>query len=161
MSCPLLRKASPTHFSSCRGVVASRTIEIHTGTGPSSSQGSASSSTICPLTLGRRRLYSPVRQTLFDPGYALFKGRLTNAHLYPVGQTSFTSRLTNSTEWLPTAIGLSSGKGSDVILTDLIADFMSEIDSQSVEVGSLTFDNKGVSLVDTQSSAQLPLKSEL
>ncbi|GAB1213250.1 hypothetical protein ATERTT37_002399 [Aspergillus terreus] len=81
--------------------------------------------------------------------------------ILPVGQTSFTSRLTNSTEWLPTAIGLSSGKGSDVILTDLIADFMSEIDSQSVEVGSLTFDNKGVSLVDTQSSAQLPLKSEL
>lgn len=47
------------------------------------------------------------------------------------------------------------------MLTDLIADFMSEIDSQSVEVGSQTFDTKGGSLVDTQSSAQLLLRSEL
>ncbi|GES66012.1 glutamyl-tRNA(gln) amidotransferase subunit A [Aspergillus terreus] len=81
--------------------------------------------------------------------------------ILPVGQTPFTSRLINSTEWLPTAIGLSSGKGSDVMLTDLIADFISEIDGQRVEVGSLTFDNKGGSLVDTQSSAQLLLRSDL
>jgi hypothetical protein len=56
-----------------------------------------------------------------------------------VGQTSFTSRLTNQTEWLPTCIGISSGKGSDVMLTDLIDELVSETQSEDVRVGATPF----------------------
>lgn len=80
-----------------------------------------------------------------------------------MGQTPFTSRLTNSTEQLPASIGIAGGKGSDVMLTDFIADLVSGIDGQGVEVGSQMFgdiDNMGSSLF-TQSTAQFPLRGEL
>jgi len=82
----------------------------------------------------------------------------------PVGQTSVTSRLTNSTERLPASIGISSGKGSDVMLTDFIADLVSGTNSRGVRVGSLAFgniDNMGSSSLYTQSTAQLPLRGDL
>lgn len=80
-----------------------------------------------------------------------------------MGQTPFNSRLTNSTEQLPASIGIAGGKGSDVMLTDFIADLVSAIDGQGVEVGSQMFgniDHIGSSPF-TQSAAQLPLRGEL
>ncbi|CAG8176305.1 unnamed protein product [Penicillium salamii] len=84
--------------------------------------------------------------------------------ILPVGQTPFVSRITNSTEQLPASIGISSGKGSDVMLTDFIADLMSGTNGQGVGVGSLAFkdfDNIGSSLLDTQSTGQFPLTGDL
>ncbi|KAK2747761.1 hypothetical protein FQN57_001791 [Myotisia sp. PD_48] len=57
----------------------------------------------------------------------------------PVGQTPIMSRITNSTKWLPASIGISGGKGSDVMITDLIADLMVRTSDHGVEVGSLAF----------------------
>ncbi|CAG8226063.1 unnamed protein product [Penicillium salamii] len=84
--------------------------------------------------------------------------------ILPVGQTPFVSRITNSTEQLPASIGISSGKGSDVMLTDFIAELMSGTNGQGVGVGSLAFndiDNIGSSLLDTQSTGQFPLTGNL
>ncbi|KAJ1714963.1 glutamyl-tRNA(gln) amidotransferase subunit A [Aspergillus flavus] len=83
--------------------------------------------------------------------------------ILPVGQTSYTSRITNSTEDLPASIGISSGKGSDVMLTDFIADLMTETNIQGVGVGSRAFeniDNMGTTSLYTQSAAQLPLRGD-
>ncbi|KAE8143694.1 amidase signature domain-containing protein [Aspergillus pseudotamarii] len=84
--------------------------------------------------------------------------------ILPVGQTSFTSRITNSTEHLPASIGISSGKGSDVMLTDFIADLVTGTNSQGVGVGSLAFENivnMGDSSLYSQAAAQLPLRGDL
>ncbi|RMZ48130.1 hypothetical protein AFCA_011192 [Aspergillus flavus] len=83
--------------------------------------------------------------------------------ILPVGQTSYTSRITNSTEHLPASIGISSGKGSDVMLTDFIADLMTETNIQGVGVGSRAFeniDNMGTTSLYPQSAAQLPLRGD-
>jgi hypothetical protein len=59
----------------------------------------------------------------------------------PVGQTPFISRLTNRTEWLPACIGISSGKGSDAMLTDLIGDFFASMGMEDgVSTGSTPFE---------------------
>lgn len=58
----------------------------------------------------------------------------------PVGQTAFTSRLTNQTEWLPVCIGISGGKSSDVMLTDLIEDFFAYVGMEDgVSIDSTAF----------------------
>lgn len=57
-----------------------------------------------------------------------------------MGQTPYHSRLTLRTEYLPTAIGITSGKGSDVMLVDFMEDFMSHLDlTNGVEVGRAAF----------------------
>lgn len=59
----------------------------------------------------------------------------------PVGQTPFISRLTNRSEWLPVCIGISSGKGSDVMLTDFIEDFFAFMGMEDgVLTGSTPFE---------------------
>ena len=59
----------------------------------------------------------------------------------PVGQTPFPSRLTNRSEWLPVCIGISSGKGGDVMLTDLIEDFFASMGMEDgVSTGSTPFE---------------------
>jgi hypothetical protein len=59
----------------------------------------------------------------------------------PVGQTPFLSRLTNQIEWLPAYVGISSGKRSDVMLTDLIEDFFLSMKiGEGVSVGSTAFE---------------------
>lgn len=45
------------------------------------------------------------------------------------GFTSFKSRLTNKEEHLPVALGVISGRGSDVMLADLISDLETAKDS--------------------------------
>lgn len=59
----------------------------------------------------------------------------------PVGQTPFLSRFTNQIEWRPACIGISSGKRSDVMLTDLIEDFFLSMKiGEGVSVGSTAFE---------------------
>lgn len=71
------------------------------------------------------------------------------------------SRITNSTEQLPASIGISSGKGSDVMLTDFIADLVPGINGQGVAVGSLAFEDIDTSSLDTLSTGQIPLRGDL
>lgn len=61
------------------------------------------------------------------------------------------------------SIGISSGKGSDVMLTDFIAELVAGTNSQGVGVGSLAFEkinNMDDSSLYTQSAAQLPLRGD-
>ncbi|KAJ5698616.1 hypothetical protein N7462_000621 [Penicillium macrosclerotiorum] len=73
------------------------------------------------------------------PGTGLF---FSNPSLYaqapeaivPVGQIPFTSRITGQKEFLSTCIGISSGRGSDVMLSDFVENFMSGDNERRLEL---------------------------
>ena len=56
-----------------------------------------------------------------------------------VGQTPYLSKLTNTTEYLPAAIGIVGGKGSDAALVGFIGDFTRSIGKSTVDVGTTAF----------------------
>ncbi|KAF2489454.1 putative glutamyl-tRNA amidotransferase subunit A [Lophium mytilinum] len=53
--------------------------------------------------------------------------------ILPAGRTPFKSRLSDQEEWLPVGLGVISGRGSDVMLADLIAD----LESQQSQTGDV------------------------
>lgn len=79
-----------------------------------------------------------------------------------MGQSSYVSKITGQTEYLPVAIGIMGPRGSDSALADFIDDFLQSIGmGEGVSTGSLAYPDLVGSKNDSFPRAQSVLASAL
>ncbi len=130
----LMEAGAPTRLWFCRGATENPITETSIASPHRTSLALDSSS----ITSRRMREHPNLSFRVSLSPYPLTRTRGIRPNSIEIaGQTSYMSRLSECTEFLPAAIGITGSKGSDVALAEFVNGFLGT--ENGVEVGPVAF----------------------